>query len=179
MITWMTRASFLDTAEDLSEPFLLQTGQESQELLDVLLGIGEQTSDQAVGVRMWVGYEPALAAYISSVSVVLSLRGVRTNLALRAKASIAVLERAEHVPYEPPPWLADTLVLRSHRSNLARRWPKEYGGAWKGVDELWPYIVPVVDSEGGYKLVVSKAEREMLARGERKLPTNVKKELGL
>lgn len=179
MITWMTRASFLDTAEDLDTETLLQTSEEALELLEALLGLREQTREQGAAARMWVGYEPALAAYVCSLATVMSIRGLPTALALRAKQMMVSLQRSETVAYEPPPWLADTLVLRSHRSNLARRWPKQYGSTWKGVDKLWPYLVPSVDVDGGYEIAVSKVERAMLASGERSLPSDIKKELKL
>lgn len=180
MITWMTRMSFLDTAQDLGDALLAQTERESLELLEALLGQRDLEPQHAVGSKMWTGYEPALAAYICSLSSVLALRGLPSpSLPLRAKALIVSLQRTENAPYEPPPWLGDVTVLSSHRSNLVRRWPAEYSGAWKGTPELWPYLVPVVDVDGSYQIVVSKAERAMLASGERKLPAQIKKEVNL
>jgi hypothetical protein len=75
-----------------------------------------------------------------------------------------------------PPWLADTDVLLSHRSNLVRRWPG-YAAVFPRTPANLPYLFPFVDDEGGYTLNVSKAEQQMLRTGARTLPKSIQKKV--
>ena len=169
MITWMTRMSYLDTAADLDSDMLMQLAQESSELVREMLTVGE---NQSPTVRMWQGYEVALAAYSASMEVELATRGVFTHLHLETATLIRDLGRSDDNEYDAPPWLEDADVLRSHRSNLVRRWPEQYGNSWAKTPELWPYIWPFV-SDGGYVLMLSKHDKKLLASGERVLPKKI------
>jgi len=75
----------------------------------------------------------------------------------------------------PPPWFKDVAVLRSHRSALYRRKPDHYGELWSVLDDDWPVIWPVIDEdeEDGYRLVLSKEDKDRLKSGERSLPKDV------
>lgn len=177
MITWMTRMSFLDTAEDLSTDLLVQGIQESHQLFEDLL-TGVERDDPTA--RIWQGFERALGAYSMSLGVELSRRGVRSA---RHLSTIALFRewnrgaRGDIPEFEHPPWLFDTDVLRAHRSNLVRRWPGDFADSWTKTPELWPYLWPFVDEDGSYALYLSKHDKELLRTGARKLPADVKKKV--
>ena len=173
-MTWLTRKSFLDTASDLETDLLAQTEDESFGLLLAMLTSDDEEIVKHPLYKMWTGYEVALAAYEASLAVELATRGVYTFKHLESATIIQKLRRTEPAEFEFPSWLEDIDVLRSHRSNMARRWPSEYAGAWGKTPELWPYLWPFVNSKGGYEIFVSKQDKNMLISGERQLPKSVR-----
>lgn len=181
MMTWMTRMSFFDSAEDLQLPQLAQTNRESEALFNELVfGVsGEEGTGLPIGPApaplrmMWTGYETALAAYNVATSILLVSHEITNgHRALTVANTIKDLRAGgDPAPFEMPPWLQDIDVLMSHRSNLMRRWPDSYGFPRNPKD--MPYLWPIVDGEGGYVLKLSKYDRELVAKGERKLPKTV------
>jgi len=180
MMTWMTRMSFFDSAEDLAMPQLAQTFRESEALFnEMVFGITDEDSDQPVGpapkplIGMWLGYETALAAYAVSCAAILV--GHSITMGTRALAIGNTIKElrgnGDPAPFEMPPWVQDVDVLMSHRSNLMRRWPEAYSFPRNPKD--MPYLWPIVDGEGGYVLKLSKYDQELLAKGERSLPKSV------
>jgi len=175
-MTWLTRASLLDTASDLETDLLFQTMEESIVLLTDLVyesDTREETLAHPVS-KMWMGYEKSLAAYAAAISFELHTRGVAGQQHLTAKSVANALGDDE---FMLPPWLGDADVLRSHRSNLARRWPEQYSELWAQTPARMPYVWPFVDEDGGYGLFVSKYDRDLLASGERVLPASIKKRI--
>jgi hypothetical protein len=124
-------------------------------------------------LRMWIGYEAALAAYTVAAAATLVRYGVTVaSRSLALSQTVAELRRDDDpMPLVMPPWLTDTDVLRSHRSNLMRRWPDAY--AWKGTPTNLPYLWPIVDDEGGYVLKLSKYDKGLIASGDRVLPKTI------
>jgi hypothetical protein len=176
MITWMTRASFTGSAADLKTDHLVQIIRDGCDMFGgMIYGTYEEQSPDQPAARGWYGYEVALAAYLAAASVELSTRGVMEISHLSLVESVRDLRRTESATFTKPAWTEDTDVLRSHRSNITRRWPKLYG--WKGTPLNMPYIWPIVDDNGGYTLVLSKHDKALLASGERKLPTDIKKRI--
>jgi len=177
MMTWMTRASLFDSALDMELPELAMAQIHSQSLLNELL-FGEPDVDMKAAPlplsRMWQGYEVALAGYSVACAAVMVSFGVTTGLRPQVMAQGVAQLRAGSEGDEPlvlPPWIQDIDVLRSHRSNMMRRWPGRYD--WPRTPVNMPYIWPIVDDAGGYILKLSKYDRGLLASGERKLPTNI------
>jgi hypothetical protein len=84
-----------------------------------------------------------------------------------------MIEKPSEGEVEPPPWIRDKWVLRSHRSNLMRKAPHIYGDKYDGTPENMPYLWPVIDhmKPDGYYLRLSKPDMARLATGERVLPT--------
>ncbi len=86
MMTWLTRMSFLDTMEDLETPVLAQVARHSNSLAHQVLPttrLTTSTYDRVDEVaeshpllRMWTGYEIALAAYCAAACVELNRRGI-------------------------------------------------------------------------------------------------------
>jgi hypothetical protein len=177
MMTWLTRMSLLDTMEDLETPLLAQVAKESHDLEHAMLVGKPNVPDTHPLVRMWAGYEVALAAYCSAACVELNRRGVGTGLHLAMSQLIAELRRSEPAPFEQPPWLFDTDVLRSHRSNMVRRWPSDYADKWSGTPERWPLLWPFTDEDGSYALFLSGYEKKLLAAGERTLPKSIREKV--
>lgn len=179
MMTWMTRMSFLDTAADMDDDRLLLAIEETQKLVEFM--IFEEDPDGNLSadpvVRMWRGYEPALAAYGASLCLSAAQRALPgVGVALSLAETVRTLRRSDDGwDFVSPPWLEDANVLRSHRSNMMRRWPDVF--TWKGTPALMPYIYPFVDGEGGYKLMLSKHDKSLLKSGERKLPSDIAKRI--
>jgi hypothetical protein len=170
MMTWMTRMSFFDTAQDLDVDLLSTGYRDAVQLFNALLFEQDEISENHPVLRMWQGYHVALASYAISLSASLVVHGISHGTeALRLARTIEDMRREEDHPFVLPPWLEDTDVLRSHRSNIVRRWP-EYADVWPKTPELLPYLYPFVEDEGGYALMVSKHDKELIAQGERKLP---------
>lgn len=176
MMTWMPNMSLFDSAAALEVDHLAVAFKEAESLFYQLTygepveGMGEAPLPL---VRMWIGYEAALGAYVAACGATLVGYGVTTGVRAASVAqTVAQLRTAEDpFPLVMPPWLTDTDVLRSHRSNLIRRWPDSY--RWKGTPELMPYLWPIVDDDGGYVLKLSKYDRGLLASGERFLPPSI------
>jgi hypothetical protein len=181
MMTWLTRISLLDSVQDLETPLLAQACQESHDLAHAMVlgkGIEDLTENHPV-VRMWLTHEIALMAYCSAASAELNRRGVGNALHYAMGRLLRELQIAgEDIEFSQPPWLADTDVLRSHRSNMARRWPGEYGDKWQGTPERWPYLWPfATDEDGSYGLFLSGHDKTLLASGERTLPKSIKQRI--
>lgn len=175
MMTWLTRMSFLETARDLETPLLAQGVKETSELTHALLLGDTNGLENHPLVRMWNGYEVALAGYSAALNLELATRGVLDTTHLRLTQLVRNLRNNEDAPFMPPTWLEDTDILRSHRSNMVRRWPDDYKSTWKGTPELMPYLWPFVDENGSYEIMVSKEDKKLLASGERKLSPAIKK----
>lgn len=176
MIAWQTRLSFHDTAADLSTAHLAQGIQETRSIIyATALGWDTEIPPNHPVLQGWIGYEPALAAYNVILSIELARQGVADATHLNVAGLIVNLRNKGEVgDFEKPPWIEDKDVLRSHRSNMVRRWPGTYQGLWKGTPRMMPYLWPFVDGEGGYRLMVSKHDKGLLASGERFLPDDIR-----
>lgn len=175
MMTWMPNKSLFDSVAALELDQLAVATVEAASLFNEMI-YGEPTDQQDKAptplIGMWVGYEAALAAYVAAGAATLVRFGVTaTNRSLQVSHSLVALRRHEDVPLVLPPWFEDLDVLRSHRSNLIRRWPESY--SWRGTPERMPYLWPIVDEDGGYVLKVSKYDKGLLASGERVLPKSI------
>lgn len=178
MITYLTRASFTGTMADLDTNLLAQLVLEGTDLfMGSVYGTTEIVSVNDPSFKIWYGYEVALGAYVVAANAELATRGVEMHHHLAIATAVRELRQGEDAPFDKPGWTEDTDVLRSHRSNLARRWPDEYGSMWKGTPANMPYIWPFVDEDGSYRLMVSKADKALLASGQRKLPTDIRKRI--
>lgn len=179
MITYLTRLSFLDTADDLADQQLIQQHDEARNVFNSMV-----YDEPLEGLpanhplrKMWEGYEVALAAYTVCMALELTKRGYIAGLATnRVAGPVREMRRDYGVEFEVPPWFEDTDVMRSHRSNLIRRYPAAYGAAWKGTPANMPYIWPIV-TEDGYDLLLSKGDKALLASGERELPAPIKRKI--
>lgn len=174
-MTWFTRMSLLDSAEDLALPQLALAQRESEALFnEMVFGEPDEEYGKAPAplVMMWNGYEAALAAYSIACAAVLVQHGLTNGTrSLEIANTVERIRVQEDMPFEMPPWIEDVDVLMSHRSNLMRRWPDLYSFRRNPTD--MPYLWPIVDDDGGYVLKLSKYDRELISKGERKLSKTV------
>ena len=171
----MTRMSLFDSAEDLQLNELAVAAEESEKLFYAMIGMEDGDDHQAPSYKMWSGYETALAGYATACYAVLVSHGIHSGVrSARMAQAVAQLRQAgDPAPLVLPPWVSDTAVLKSHRSNLMRRFPDSY--SWKGTPARMPYVWPFVDEDGGYTLNLSKHDKQLLADGERALPKDIER----
>ena len=103
-------------------------------------------------VKMWRGYEEALAAYGDAICREWVRRGHADTCAAKILDDARCAD-VRHVRPQPelaragllPPWLGDDLVHRSHRSNLVRKDRERYGELFADVPDDLPYVWPTVE----------------------------------
>lgn len=93
-------------------------------------------------VKMWKGYEPALALYGAVMCKEWKRRGYVDNLRPYFDAILHDYVVAGN-DLVMPPWLYDDAVTLSHRSNLVRKDADFYGPKWPEVADDLPYVWPV------------------------------------
>lgn len=147
MQTFLPYADFVASAKSLDDRRL---GKQRVEALQVLRALVRPTYGwkHHPAVKMWRGYEPALARYGVEVCREWRRRGHADTCETKildelVESGFAVppdqagLERAGGLP----PWLGDEEVHRSHRSALVRKDPLHYGEHFRDPPDL-PYVWP-------------------------------------
>lgn len=174
MITWMTKSTFSATSRDLDKARLKLQMKQVCTAFDILTGLKpDHPRAEHPAVKMWSGYEYALGVYGMMLGMEWSFhRGFAEaeEFWYLYRGIKEVKKTDKTFIYEPPPWLGDTAVMASHRSNLARRDAVTYGKKWKICPPDMPYVWPVVDREGKYILRISRSDKNRLETGERVLP---------
>lgn len=84
-------------------------------------------------VRMWKGYEDALALYYNAIREEWIRRGYVNRM-----------PRLPALCPEMPPWMGDERFHRSHQSNLLRKFEEHYAPFFPGVPDDLPYFWPVL-----------------------------------
>lgn len=131
MQTFLPLPSFKESARSLDYRRLGKQRVEARQILDCLRGVGSLRWQNHPAVRMWRGYENALAAYMDACIDEWVGRGYRNTMILARPTSIIM-----------PPWFGDPSFHASHRSNLLRKDPTFYGAlGWTEGTEL-PYVWP-------------------------------------
>jgi len=132
MQTFLPYADFDETARSLDWRRL---GNQRLEALIILRTLRRQTSGgwrHHPAVKMWRGYEDALAQYLNAMCTEWVRRGYRNN----------IRRRRVKFPLKMPPWLGDERLHAGHRSNLVRKDPAHYGRfGWREPPDL-PYYWP-------------------------------------
>jgi len=177
MQTFVTHKTHAKTMRALDNDRLEKQRAETIQILSVLRGETDGYANHPA-VRMWEGYEPALVLYGLFVAHEWRIERGHNDTTWGKFAELA--QEYGMVPSEPgqlltapvarPAWLDDLWVLRSHRSNLLRKAEHHYGEQFPGTPDDMPYLWPLNDDHGSYKLYVSKADVPRLANGERVLP---------
>lgn len=88
-------------------------------------------------VKMWRGYEPALAAYGALVCREWRARGYSDTLKTWFTDRVDVV-----LSFTLPPWFGNPAFHLSHRSNLLRKLPSHYRTFWPTDPDNLPYIWP-------------------------------------
>lgn len=147
MQTFLPYADFAETARVLDARRLGKQRVEALQVLRALTVAGYGWQHHPV-VRMWRGYEEALARYGMEICREWCARGHRDTC---AASILRDYEAAGHtgVPRGQaelaragalPPWLGDPDVHRSHRSALLRKSPDHYGPLFPDVPDDLPYV---------------------------------------
>jgi hypothetical protein len=139
---------------------------------------GEQSPwSRHPAVRMWRGYERSLCQYGN-------LACLEWRIGRRRQSHLDILEcgvfftdldnelRDAGIPARRPPWVGDTDICRSHRSNLIRKYPDQYAAQYPNTPELMPFLwpLPAPNDPRGYRVRLSEPDLRRLLEGERKLP---------
>jgi len=111
---------------------------EAWQILNTLTGESQGWRNHPA-VKMWQGYDVALAMYGLSMCREWIARGYKDTMFDRF---------IKHIPTSPtnisfPRWLHDEDVMLSHRSNLIRKFPEHYKPLWSDVPDDLPYVWPV------------------------------------
>lgn len=97
-------------------------------------------------VKMWAGYEPALALYGMNLCREWMSRGYKDTMLDRFVAALRSFEAQGNYPRQPS-WWGDDDFHASHRANLLRKDPVWYGQFGWTEDPSLPYVWPVTVSD--------------------------------
>ena len=144
MQTFLPYNSFTDTARVLDYRRLGKQRIEAKQILSILLG---ETTSKAwtnhPAVKMWKGFEHALAEYGVAVCKEWKARGfVDNQLPYFTARTLGGKYPGIVCSYSVPIWLGDENFHRSHRSNLIRKNAEFYGKLWPNETPNQPYIWP-------------------------------------
>jgi hypothetical protein len=106
---------------------------EAAQILNTLLHGGGWQNHPAV--KMWRGYEDALALYHNLCVIEWAQRGYSNSMPLFSTSPDVAL----------PPWFGNPDFHRSHRSNLLRKDPAHYRPLFPDDPDNLPYVWPVSD----------------------------------
>lgn len=114
-------------------------GKQRVEVLQILATLCEDRKGwrNHPAVRMWRGFEPALARYGDAVCAEWTGRGYRDTCQAKMRGFVPA-----EADGELPPWFGDAALHASHRSNLLRKDGQWYGKFnWHEGPDL-PYVWP-------------------------------------
>ena len=122
---------------------------EAWQILNVLRGVDNEGKPKKhkgwvnhPAVRMWQGYEVALARYGILCCSIWKGRGYNDSLYTRFLGVRNMLAESGS-GIGTPPWLDNNDLVLSHKSNLIRKFPDHYRKFWPEVPDDLPYIWPV------------------------------------
>jgi hypothetical protein len=178
MQTFLPHLGWNRSLQSLDDLRLGKQRVEAKQILMILAG-ESQGYQHHPAVQMWAGFERALCMY--GASACYQWRIIRDKkcdmygwFPARDKLYATGQMPWAAEPQRPalPMWLQDPWFMRSHRSNLIRKNPVYYGPKWPNTPKDMPYLWPVNDPSDsqGYRLMVSMADHERLAKKERIMP---------
>lgn len=117
-------------------------GKQRVEALQILRTLQGKSSGWAnhPAVRMWRGYEHALAVYGWSMCDEWMQRGYVDKCRWEFVEAMKGLDPEQAITL---PWLGDEAFHRSHQSNLVRKDPVYYRPLFPGVPNDLPYVWPI------------------------------------
>ena len=118
MQTFLPFPSFKESAQSLDRQRLGKQRVEVKQILRALQGLSKGWQNHPA-VRMWRGYETALAAYGVEICTEWRQRGYKDSLLPEFLAAI-------NAEIKMPPWIGNESFHASHRSNLKRKNPEYY-----------------------------------------------------
>ena len=129
MQTFLPYASFEKSASCLDNKRLGKQRVEAMQILHTLEGKTQGWKNHPA-VKMWRGYEAALAQYLRAMVVEWIKRGFANSIPIVRKMDCLY-----------PPWVGKRQFHRSHKSNLLRKNRSHYSKFWSGPSNLsyvWP-----------------------------------------
>jgi hypothetical protein len=116
---------------------------EGLQILNTLLGLSKGWANHPA-VKMWEGYEEALAKYTACICDEWVWRGYQDTVKEKVEKMFPLVDLDLPIQrFNLPNFLFDMDVAISHRSNLIRKDPAYYGPLWVGVPNDLPYKWPV------------------------------------
>jgi len=175
MQTYITKFGFINTATSLDDARLAQQRYDALDLLNQVV-YGEGDYEKHPATYMWQNNPRGLVAYGISMCTEWTFgRGFDDASVYPELQKISLDLEGGEWSRENPPWKYDKDLIRSHRSNLLMQDRSYYGKTFHGAPDLMPLLWPVTSGDGTYDLMVSKADKERIAKGERVLPKDVAK----
>lgn len=127
------------TAESLDYRRLGKQRVEAWQILNTLTGKSSGWASHPA-VKMWAGYENALAFYGEVICRQWRSLGYKDTMLFRFSEYLGGLGWHDILQ---PTWLFDESITLSHRSNLVRKFPEHYQSLWPDVPDDLPYVWPV------------------------------------
>lgn len=134
-------AFFKYNAEVLDYKRLGKQRVEAWQILQTLRGESKGWANHPA-VKMWAGYEPALALYGAVMCNEWKKRGYVDNMLPRFVDALNEYLDNPTITLTMPPWLYNDELVISHRSNLIRKDDDFYGPLWPDVPNNLEYVWP-------------------------------------
>lgn len=138
MQTFLPYPSFRKSALVLDTRRLGKQRVETLQILNTLHGVSQGWRNHPV-VRMWRGYEDALAVYGLVMSREWQRRGHNDTCFDKIGCFLPAGLRA---PVRRPPWVGDARLHISHQAALVRKLPEHYRPLFPDVDATLEYYWP-------------------------------------
>lgn len=138
MQTFLPYDNFVRTARVLDDKRLGKQRVEAKQILNTLDGLTKGWANHPA-VKMWRGYEDALAQYGYTICLEWIARGFNDSL-------LPFFRKRWNPRFgtQLPPWWGLTEFHQSHRSNLVRKAPEHYRKFWPKIPDDIPYFWPIV-----------------------------------
>lgn len=146
MQTFLPYSDFSKTAKCLDMKRLGKMRVEGMQILMVLtkLNITNAWSNHPA-VKMWRGYELALAEYVYALCDEWTGRGYKDTCKEKVKGIIGTHHTGKSL--KMPPWMGMEDFHISHQSNLVRKKPDYYKKFFSEVPDDLPYVWPLASEK--------------------------------
>lgn len=134
--TFLPYSNFIESAKCLDYKRLGKQRCEAKQILQCLIGEGSLRWGSHPCVKMWKGYEYALALYGITICDEWISRGYKDNTKIFFENYIS----KTNTPIQYPPFLTDINFITSHQSNLVRKDPVHYRKFFPNVPDNLPYL---------------------------------------
>lgn len=115
---------------------------EAMQILQTLAGLNKGKGWlNHPAVKMWKGYELALAEYVYAICDEWTSKGYKDTC--KAKVQDIIQTHFKDKPLVYPPWLGKKDFHNSHKSNLIRKKPEFYRPIFGNISNDLPYIWPI------------------------------------
>jgi len=142
MQTFLPYSDFSRTAKCLDMKRLGKMRIEPMQILQTLTGLNKTKSwTNHPAVKMWRGYELALAEYVYAICDEWTSHGYKDTCKGKTKDIISTHYADKSIVF--PPWLGDESFHKSHQSNLVRKKPEHYKKHFSDVPDDLPYVWPL------------------------------------